>query len=151
MSVYGTGRLKIVDGTMRQEQYKTILESRLLPQLQDWANEKGSGCIKDFIFMHDGAPCHKGKIVTKFLESKRIQTLPWPGNSPDMNPIENLWSVLKKEMKKETITNKKQLIESLINVWHRNESIQTSCRKLIHSMPQRIASLKKAKGWFTKY
>jgi transposase len=151
MSVYGTGRLKIVDGTMRQEQYKTILESRLLPQLQDWANEKGSGCMKDFIFMHDGAPCHKGKIVTQFLESHGIQTLPWPGNSPDMNPIENLWSVLKKEMKKETITNKKQLIESLINVWHRNESIQTSCKKLIHSMPQRIASLKKAKGWFTKY
>jgi len=40
--------------------------------------------------MHDGAPCHKCGSVTEFMEEYGIETLPWPGNSPDMNPIENL-------------------------------------------------------------
>ena len=42
------------------------------------------------IFMQDGAPCHKAKIFGNFLKSKTIQVVDWPGNSPDLNPIENL-------------------------------------------------------------
>lgn len=151
MSVYGTGRLHIVEGNMRQEQYKSILEKRLLPQLREWAVKQGTDGLGDFIFMQDGAPCHKGKAVTKFLNDSHIPTLPWPGNSPDMNPIENLWAILKREMRKEHITTKNQLIETLIRVWHRSADIQSSCETLVHSMPKRIKSIKMAKGWFTKY
>ena len=42
------------------------------------------------IFMQDGAPCHGSKIVSEFLKEKKIKVLYWPGNSPDLNPIENL-------------------------------------------------------------
>jgi len=43
--------------------------------------------------MHDGAPCHKGR-VTQFLAEHGIEfeTLPWPGNSLDMNPVEKVWA-----------------------------------------------------------
>ena len=47
------------------------------------------------IFMQDGAPCHRSKIVKKFLEENHVTTLDWPGNSPDLNPIENLWAKMK--------------------------------------------------------
>ena len=42
------------------------------------------------IFTRDVTPCHRSKVVKKFLEQKRIEMLEWPGNSPDLNPIENL-------------------------------------------------------------
>jgi transposase len=43
-----------------------------------------------------GAPCHKAKSITKFLAEKDVKTLPWPGYSPDMNPIEIVKNRLKK-------------------------------------------------------
>ena len=49
-------------------------------------------------FMHDGAPCHKAKIVTKWLNDNRIRVLHWPGNSPELNPIENLWLIIKNKV-----------------------------------------------------
>lgn len=48
-------------------------------------------------FMHDGAPCHKVKKVQEYRKFKVI-TLKWPGNSPDLNPIENLWDYLKNKL-----------------------------------------------------
>jgi len=151
ISFYGTGRLYIVEGTMKQEQYRKVIENRLLPQLRDWALKKGQQGTGDFIFMHDGAPCHKAKAVTEYLRVNDVQVLEWPGNSPDMNPIENIWGILKAEMSKKTITTRTQLVEELIAVWVRDEKFSSKCEALVQSMPARIQALLKAKGSFTKY
>jgi transposase len=68
--------------------------------LKDWFPEG------DFVFMHDGAPCHKAKSITKFFAEKDVKTLPWPGYSPDIKPIENVWGIVKKRLKKINITTK---------------------------------------------
>ena len=46
-----------------------------------------------YICMHDLAPCHKHLRARAFLECKEIYALEWPGNSPAMNPIENVWNI----------------------------------------------------------
>ena len=47
-------------------------------------------------FMHDSAPCHKAKKVTRFLDQQEINVLELPGNSPDLNSIKNCWQKMKK-------------------------------------------------------
>ena len=77
--------------TMNATCYIDVLDSHLLPLM------KIHGCIT---FQQDSAPCHKSKAVTKWLQSKNVKVLQWPGNFPDSNPllkksVENLWTLIK--------------------------------------------------------
>ena len=73
---------------MRQNQYKTDLENRFIPQIRDRFSDG-----KSFHFMQGESHC-KVKVI---LQSQNIPLLHWPSNSPDMNPIENMWEVVKRK------------------------------------------------------
>ena len=85
--------------TMNGQKYVDLLKDKL---------ELHIAIIKCKIFMQDGAQCHRSKIVTQFLKSKKNQILDWPGNSPDLNPIKNLWTVLKDKVSEKQPTNTKK-------------------------------------------
>ncbi|GFV64169.1 transposable element Tcb2 transposase [Trichonephila clavipes] len=102
----GTERLDVVEGMMRQDQYRDVLQNRLIPQLEEWFLNGES-----YIFMQGGAPCHTARSIKAFLAEQNILLLDWPGNSPDMNTIENVWELMKREVAKDVITNKTQLLE----------------------------------------
>jgi len=142
----GPGPIYFVEGTMRQDQYKMILETVLLPHIASRNYIDGS-----FLFMQDSAPCHTAKSVITFLNSKNIPLLDWPGNSPDLNPIENVWSTLKSIVYSLDNTNVAKLKENIFNTWHNDKRIKDMIIKCIQSMPQRITECIKAKGCSTKY
>lgn len=145
ISVHGTSRLHIVDGIMNQDKYIHVLDTRLLPQIRDWFHETS------WIFQQDSAPCHTAQRVKKWFKTNRIKVLPWAGNSPDMNPIEDLWNVLKNEIHQVPITTKTELIERLLHVWFHSPKIKEICRSNILGMPKRVKALLDAKGSQTKY
>lgn len=74
----------------------------------------------DFVFMHDGYPIAQGK----FLDESDAQILPWSGNNPDLNPMENLWAIVKRTLEKTTITSKPQLIVILICFCNHHEKVK---------------------------
>ena len=96
--------------------------------------------------MQDGAPCRTARSVKSFLHEQNIPLLSWLGNSPDMNPIENVWELVKREMAKDMIPSKQQLIAKLIEVWNHNSKLQETVQECINSMPRRIKALIDAKG-----
>ena len=83
------GTLIPVNGMMKSEQYIQVLQSKVLPVLLEQL-PNGNG-----IFQQDLAPCHTSKRVKEFMKNHDVNVLPWPGNSLDLNPIENLWSIIK--------------------------------------------------------
>ncbi len=144
--MHGTGRLYIVNGTMCLDQYKEVLLTKLLPQIVEWYPEEDDECM----FMQDGAPCHTAKSVLRFLEDNDIEVLPWVGNSPDCNPIENTWEIVKNRLKKIKITTRDQLIKEVTRIWHKDPDIRRLCVPLINCMPRRLAAVIH-NGFCTKY
>lgn len=102
-------------------------------------------------FQQDGAPCHRTKAVTDWLRERKIAVVgPWPGNSPDLNPIENCWWKLKKEVHMKHPRSLEDLKVKIKQVWCENIT-PDYCMKLVNSMPGRIAGVLKSKGGHTKY
>ena len=106
--------------------------------------------VDNYIFQQDGAPCHTAKICTKWFADNGIRLLDWPGNSPDLNPIENLWARLKRLVAAKRPSNKRELIAAIIATWHHTIS-KDNLKCLVDSMPRRCEAVIKARGYPTKY
>ena len=102
----------------------------------------------DQILQQDNAPCHQGAAKT-YLANKKVKTFIWPPNSPDLNPIENLWSIVKRRLEKMKSTTLEELWKNVQTVWKNLEI--SLLENLVKSMSNRIKLVLKHKGNMTKY
>ncbi|GFV19018.1 vascular endothelial growth factor receptor 3 [Trichonephila clavipes] len=111
--INGRTRLHVVaNGTMTGQRY---IDEVLLPHVRLFR-----GAIGDkFVFMDDNATCHRTLAVQDCLDSEDIQRLVWTERSPDLNPIENVWDALGRQVAGRNYPprNKNTLIRALTEEW----------------------------------
>ena len=68
--------------------------------------------------MEDVAPVHRNSLPKQWREAHKMTKITWPTNLPNLNPIENLWMILKDHIQNDTRPNNKQeLVESIEWAW----------------------------------
>ncbi len=143
MSSAGFGPLCFLKSTVNAAIYQEILEHFMLPSADKLYGDA------DFIFQQDLAPAHTAKGTKSWFNDHDVTVLDWPANSPDLNPIENLWGIVKRKMRDTRPNNADDLKATVKETWASIPPQQ--CHKLITSMPRRIEAVIKAKGAPTKY
>ena len=101
-------------------------------------------------FMQDGAPVHTAKIVKEWFKSKNIEVFDWPPQSPDLNPIENMWHYMKRQLENYDTSSLTKLESALKDVWCRGLALEQFV-KYADSMPKRIEEVIKNQGGHTSY
>ena len=131
---------------MNGEQYISVLEDTLLPTA--WA-QYGLGPIP---FVQDRSPIHTSRVVMEwFAEHPEFDLLPWPAKGADLNPIENLWSEMVREMEATHVQNQNELWDIVSANWNRLKQRNQYWRTLSNSMANRLRLVRDVDGDWTKY
>lgn len=141
-SAQGVGPLHRIDGIMNKEMYMSILEDVMLPFARDSFGRR-------FIFQQDNDPKHSAGAVKNWFNNHRVNVMKWPSQSPDLNPIENLWDELDRRLKNIKAKNANEKFQQLEEAWYQIPA--SVIENLINSMPRRCQAVIKAKGYATKY
>ena len=103
------------------------------------------------ILQDDNARPHRAAVVNDFLQHQQVVRMDWPANSPDLSPIEHLWDVLGRAIRRNHPPpgNQQQLIAILQQEWAAIP--QATIRTLVRSMRRRCTACLQARGGHTRY
>lgn len=142
----GVGPLRILEGTLTAAKY---VEDIIFDIRENLVLAEG-GHDRRAIFQQDLAPAHAARRTQQFLDQQGILRVDWPGNSPDLNPIEHVWADVSRHVRARGRPNSKaQLAEWVFAEWD-GTSLEF-VRELIRSMRRRISAVIASEGDFTHY
>ena len=138
------GPIFFFDGTVNAKNYIKHMEKYLLP----WWKELQ---IKPLTMQQDNAPSHIADLTTQAFSKWGINLLEWPAQSPDLNPVENLWKMISDQV----YANGRQFF----SVGELQKAIKFAYRKinpeklwsLVNSMGKRLIEVIKKCGNSTQY
>ena len=170
ISANGVTPLKRIEGIMDKKVYHNILVRQAMP-----AGKRLIG--KGFIYQEDNDPKHASKLCRNYLQKKEdkgscsciinqstglifkrvyfnhmigeVIRMIWPPQSPDLNPIEQIWELLDRQLQKSAKTSATNIWNNLQTAW--NSISKETLRKYIFSMRRRCQAVINAKGGHTKY
>lgn len=146
-SYKGVGRLRIIENKekINQNVYLDILNHEMTTTKNEHFPDG------DAVFQDDNAPCHRARKVKDWLSRSDIDHIhDWPGQSPDINPIENLWTEIGRVISQRSPTSRNEIISAIIHAWF-HVITPEKCQKLVESIPRRLSCVIRAKGFPTKY
>ena len=137
------GKLAFIHGTFKSEQYVNILNKNLDKAVRILEHPD------DYIFQQDNDPKHCSKKTKEFFKEKEIHVLPWPAQSPDLNPIEHLRDYLDRQISCFERRSKQTFENALQEKFYPIDA--SFCKKLVDSMPNRLKGFIKANELNTSY
>ena len=133
----------IIGESIKGANYRDIVLPHLIREVKRLMGDE------PFLFMQDGAPAHKANLTQQWLRDRDIPFIPreeWPGNSPDLNPIENFWDILQQHVTPPVTHNisDRQII-TRARCWCRDMKV-AQCRAAEVCMFGRMSELDDSKG-----
>lgn len=139
----GPGPFVSIDGTMNSKLLQNIFEDKLLPFAKShWGKEP-------WYLLMDNAPYHRADNIERWIERKMVLKIKLPPYSPDLNPIENLWSDFKRRIEAHFATTAEELKKAIEIEWPATSTL--TCQHLAQSMVHRMEAVIEAHGHRTHY
>jgi transposase len=148
ISPKGLHKLYIFDkGSINGDCYR----QKIVPLIQEAVQEQQAGSIfqQQTKVMQDNARIHTARATLALFKDSNIELLQWPANSPDLNPIENIWSILKHRVGLHFPTTREEVVTAIQTEW---DKITTSdIARCCQSMRERCQAVIDAEGGYTRW
>ncbi len=149
MAASGTGSLVFIDDVtadkssrINSEVFRAIISVHIQPNTSELIGRR-------FTVQMDNDPKHTAKATKEFLKGKKWTVMQWPSQSPDLNPIEHAFHLLKTKLKGKCPKNKQELKTVAVEAWQSITRDET--QRLVMSMRSRLQTVIDCKGFATKY
>ena len=129
----GTGELEVIEGRMNSQMYRGILDRNLLKSAEDL------GLARGWTLQQDNDPKHTAKATLAWFRERQINVLGWPSQSPDLNPIENLWRELKIRVQARDPRNLEESKQICRDEWAKIP--MNICQNLVKKYPNRLQAV----------
>ena len=144
--MYGRTALVGNIGSFDKNTYRVIIDSHVLPFL-----EQKHGETESFVLQEDNCGPHRATTIATYLQSKGVARMKWPAQSSDLNPVENIWGIIKTRLWKRDVLPRSpmHLFQILTDIW--NSLPDCILENLVASMPKRAKLVRKLRGKSAKY
>jgi transposase len=141
----GFGKLTVFTGNLNAARMLELYKSTLLPTAKKFYGNDNS----NWQLLEDNDPKHKSRLCTAWKDENDIHQMVWPPQSPDCNPIENVWAIIKGRLKGKRIRTTRQLSSFIQRQW--KSFSRDYAENLSKSMPSRCARVIEKQGEWIKY
>lgn len=135
-------RLVVVNGNLNAQGY---INQILAPEAIPFIQRHGARVT----LQQDNARPHTARVTQRYLRQNNVNVLPWPANSPDLNPIEHIWDVLGRRVHRRHLLNVQDLRNALVAEWQ--NVAPGVIRRYVNSMRARIRAVLANRGGHTRY